>query len=298
MNYNMGYACYNKELKTTFKKGNIKKFNELSTIEEQRDYVRPLIKHNLEMTLRIMNWNAWYNIKLYRFTSNMIPFADTMKWQWWKDTDILELCKKIRIVGARHDIQTSLHPDQFVVLTNFVDEDIFNRSHAILNGQYRIAQLLGASIILIHVGGAYGDKERAVATFMDNFRKLRPRLQQMMALENDDTTYNVEEVLDICNKLSIPMVCDIHHDKILKSKFSLHYYVSQILNTWRKTNVRPKMHLSSGLNGEHDRKHAEYITIEDFNDAMLKTGGYFDLMLECKMKEKSILKIMEDRVCV
>ena len=61
---------------------------------------------------------------------------------------------------ANNNIRISFHPDQFVVL-NSPDPEIVKRSIAELEYQTEVAEWLGADVINIHGGGAYGDKPLA-----------------------------------------------------------------------------------------------------------------------------------------
>ncbi len=79
---------------------------------------------------------------------------------------------------------------------------------------YKVLDAIGiadSSYINIHVGGAYGNKEKAVERFHDNIKKLPAHIKRQMTLENDDKTYTTAETLSICQKEKIPFVFDYHH---------------------------------------------------------------------------------------
>lgn len=306
-NIRLGYACYNKAVNTKFRKGNFNKFKTIISEEGQKNFVKPLIIENLEMTIKILNWNIMNDVHLYRFTSNMIPFETMLKWKWWEDKDISKLCRKIRYLCKKHDIQTSIHPDQFVVL-NSPDETIVEKSIKILKCQCRLAKMLGSELVLIHVGSTRENlkegktlktldknKTEALQRFIDNFNKLMPSIQDMIYIENDCQSYTIEEVLALCNELGRPMVADYHHDKCNPSENSFSFYSTAIYSTWKNSNLRPKIHLSSGKSSDTDRSHADYVLPCDLKDAIACSGGLFDIMLECKAKEKSLLRLGVDK---
>jgi UV DNA damage endonuclease len=55
------------------------------------------------------------------------------------------------------------------------------------------------------------------------------------------------------------------------------------------------MHVSSGRANETDRSHADFITIEDYENALKFANDDFDIMLECKEKDISLLKLLENK---
>ena len=312
---NLGYCCYNtkilkerkedKKSNPLFRKGSMSSFLNIKTIEGQRNYVKPLIMYNLESTLRIINWNVVNDVFLYRFTSTMIPFAELMQWEWYKDADIRNMCNKIRNICIKHDIQTSMHPSQHCVI-NSHKPNVVAKSAKTLSYHYRISQLLGCKLILIHIGSTASNragekkyknevnKKEALQRFKDTFNKLLPNIQNMICIENDDKSYTVEETLRLCQELGRPMVADFHHDRCNPSENSFSYYNTKIYETWKNSDLRPKIHVSSGESSDTDRSHAEYVLPCDLKDAIACSGGLFDIMLECKAKEKSLLRLRVD----
>ena len=71
--------------------------------------------------------------------------------------------------------------------------------------------LLIQGLINIHIGGAYGDKNKSLNRFHQNLKRLPNEIKKHMTLENDDKTYNVQETLITCEKENIPMILDYHH---------------------------------------------------------------------------------------
>ncbi|MPN26317.1 UV DNA damage endonuclease [bioreactor metagenome] len=71
-----------------------------------------------------------------------------------------------------------------------------------------------------------------------------------------------------------------------------------IFSTWDKENLLPKIHFSSPKEGKLDRKHADYIDVNDFASfldlAKEKVNRDFDIMIEAKMKDQSLFKLMSD----
>lgn len=72
--------------------------------------------------------------------------------------------------------------------------------------------------INIHVGGVYGDKEGTLERFAVGFRKLSPRLQARLTVENDDlaNSFSVADLMKLHEKIKMPIVFDFHHYKFCK----------------------------------------------------------------------------------
>lgn len=76
----------------------------------------------------------------------------------------------------------------------------------------RVLDVLGAgpeSGMVLHIGGAYGDKAAAAARFVGHFGELPPAIAGRLWLENDDTTWDTSEVLEIALAVGRPMVLDV-----------------------------------------------------------------------------------------
>lgn len=284
----IGYCCINETLKAqglSFKTMTVKHFNKNELLQR--------IRNNFYVTYRIMEWNAQNNIHLYRFSSDLVPLAthELNDIEWWKDVEVLKYCKLIRNISKEYDIQTSFHPSQFTLLTS-PDDKVIQNSYKDLQYHYKMCKLLDCKLILLHIGGIYGDKEKAIKRFYFVFHKLPQQLKDMLYFENDDKSYNLEEVLKICETIKRPIVSDYHHDRVLPSSQPFSYYLDRILNTWQYSFLEPKVHLSSSKETDKIvRNHAEYVLQEDYNQCVKDTMGKVNIMLECKAKELAIFNL-------
>jgi UV DNA damage endonuclease len=251
---------------------------------------------NLHNTLDILRYCIQSHIQVYRFSSDLIPLA-TLKeneWHWWEDKDVLKVCSDIKFLVEFASVRTSFHNSQFCILTNWERPEVFQNSLDDLIYHNRMCELFGCETILIHVGGAYGNKQKAVETFIEYFYQLPLEIQNRLHLENDDTTYNVEEVLNVCKIINRPMVLDFHHDKCLPSSNHVKHYINDIVNTWQGN--RPKMHLSSSKDDlKVIKSHHDYINVDDFEAAYEVIGNLdCDIMIEAKQKDLAIFKLIKD----
>ena len=189
-----------------------------------------------------------------------------------------------------HNIRTSFHPDQFVVL-NSPRPEVVESSLNELEYQAEMAEWVNADVVNIHGGGAYGDKQSALARFAQNLNRLSDRARSRLTVENDDTTYTPEDLLPMCRAEGLPLVYDVHHHRCNPDGLSLEAATAGALSTW---NREPMFHISSpleGWQGAHPKRHHDFIDINDFPD--LWRGSPITVEVEAKAKEVAVLKLKQ-----
>ena len=107
------------------------------------------------------------------------------------------------------------------------------------------------AVMILHLGGVFGDKEATLQRFRENYMKLSDAVKKRLVLENDDVSWSVHDLLPVCEELNIPMVLDFHHhniifdsDKIREGTKDIIDLFPRILATWKRKNITPKMHYS------------------------------------------------------
>jgi UV DNA damage endonuclease len=291
----IGYACINQNLKPRgFKECRLN-----SVYKYGINYLREKIINNLLLTKDILVWNIENDIFMYRVTSKLMPLVthpDILKdfdWRWQEDKEILEYMGAIKDIVDINKIRLSMHPDQFTVI-NSLKENVVKNSIDNLRYHHDVLKSLGGTDIIIHTGGVYGNKKASMERFIRNFNELDYSIQQMIRLENDDVSYNVDDVLYINSKTSVPIVLDIHHHRCNHDNDLMKEDIIKINETWNRAGITPKLHISSGKEGINDRKHSDYITNEDFESLLELVGGIqADLMVEAKEKDNATLKLLQ-----
>jgi UV DNA damage endonuclease len=282
----LGYACLNSTLKISFKTCR------LATMRtEGIAKIKEMTLFNLEKTLEILNWNIDHGIYFYRASSDLVPFAThpEMTWEWYDDEDVKKICSQIKLVVDAHTVRLTTHPGQYSVLNS---PDIRIVDNCIRDFEYhaKLMDLMGGTDMITHVGGVYGDKERAKERWVDNYSLLSKSVQDKLRLENDDKSYHIQDVLDISEKCGVPVVLDIHHHNCNPHTGKILDILDTIMATWGKNT--PKMHISTGRTGRTDRSHHDHISEEDFNELMDLLGNRnIDIMFEAKKKEEAIIKL-------
>ncbi|MEB1809400.1 MAG: UV DNA damage repair endonuclease UvsE [Bacillaceae bacterium] len=283
----LGYACQNISLKSKMRTCR------LATVEKEgMAKIKELALLNLKEVLKMVQWNAEQDILFFRLSSDIIPFGshDILDWNWWEDEDVLQLTNQIVEIKQTHDMRLSIHPGQYTVL-NSPNENVVSNALKDLAYHARLMDLVNGTDIIIHTGGAYGNKEESKQRFIKVFNQLSPNIKNKVRLENDDKVYNVNDVLDIHKETGVPVCFDIHHHFCNPVDTEIREVIAKVVKTWDEAG-KPKMHISSGKTCKTDTAHHDFIHEEDMNFFLSVLDGYdVDIMIEAKMKEQAILQL-------
>ena len=287
----IGYPCINRTIdctaNSTFR---------LKSYSETR--LKDSIKNNLSCLRKILQFNLEHRLLFFRISSDLVPFAshpiNKFNWQTYFQEDFEEIGAFI----IKNRMRISMHPDQFTLI-NSIKEEIFERSKKELIYHAEILDLMEldkSAKIQIHVGGAYGDKQKSIERFIERFDELDDSVVQRLVIENDDKLYDLNDCLKINAEIHIPILFDNFHNKLHNSATpTKHESFKLAMKTWNeKTDGLPMVDYSSKKDNGSPRQHAETINIEDFDLFLKQTMPFdFDLMLEIKDKEKSAIKAVE-----
>lgn len=263
---------------------------------EQLNRLGELCLGNAQALLAALEYCGAHNIGCFRVNSQIFPLkthpdtgydtADVP--QAARIRKVLSLCRQKAVSLG---IRISFHPDQFVVLSS-PDADIVRKSIEELDYQAEVSGLIGADVINIHAGGAYGDKPSALKRLGRVVSKLKSRIRERLAIENDDRVYTPGDVLPFCREYGIPFVYDVHHHRCLPDGLTVRQVTRLALKTWRR---EPLFHISSprnGWSGANPRMHHDYIDPKDFPAEW--RGLNITVEVEAKAKELAVKKLARD----
>lgn len=267
--------------------------------EERLNKLKELTSINIKNTLRALHYNIAQGIPLYRMSSSMVPLATHPEVEFDYLTIFRNQFIEIGEFVKSHNLRVSFHPNQF---TLFTSDKPHITENAIVDMRYHYDVLntmgiVDKSVINIHVGGAYGNKDLATTRFHENIKKLPAHIKQQMTLENDDKTYNTSETLEICVKEDIPLVFDYHHHLANQCDESIEELLPKIYRTWAQKELLPKIHISSPKSEKEFRSHSDTIQIDfvkPFFEIAKKIGQDIDVMIEAKKKDLALLQLMEE----
>jgi UV DNA damage endonuclease len=250
---------------------------------------------NAEALHQALQFCADQHIGCFRVLSQILPLKTHPTCGYAIDElpDGDEIIRRFQAAGRfakRHKLRTCFHPDQFVVL-NSQRPEVVESSIRELAYQAEVAEWIGADVINIHGGGAFGDKPRALAEFVRNFERLAPTIRKKLTVENDDKIYTPADLLPVCQATGIPLVYDVHHHRCHPDGLSIEQATEQALATWKR---EPLFHISSpleGWKGPKPERHHDFIDIHDFPNCW--RGQNLTVEVEAKAKEAAVLQLQE-----
>lgn len=304
----IGYAC----LTVGVRNASFRTCTQRFATEEK---LAEIIEHNLDALDNVLRYNIQNGVRIFRISSDIIPFASSpVNTLDWKNIYAEKLKKSGRLINE-NGIRVSMHPGQYTVL-NSPDSGVVMRSVEELRYHADFLDCLGVgpeNKMILHVGGAYGDKVSAVKRFEENYMRLPDNIKARLVIENDDRSYNISEVIEIGKKLSIPVVYDNLHNfanpseacAVTSTKTCTGnesedlFWIRESSETWTEKDGNQKIHYSQHAQGKSRGAHSQSISITEFMkfykgiEAAAEEGSIReipDIMLEVKDKNLSAIK--------
>jgi len=228
----------------------------------QASMLRNLYADNLGRLQGALDFCTLHHIRLYRFPTNLFPFADTAPGA----AVLAEFSEELRKIGAQagqRSIRLVVHPEQFIVLSSESPQVVAN-SVMILESQAWLMDLLGqprSPWALLEIHGGKRDRSAELAAVI---RALPDAVRLRLGLENDEYAYSAGDILAVCQATGVPMIFDAHHH-LLKEKLTSYDdpSVAAMVQAARATWPDPSwqlVHLSNGRDRFNDRSHSDLIT--------------------------------------
>jgi len=292
---------------------------DLKSNDSRRWQSGPHLRVSLEYVRAIFDYLAEQRITMYRMSSDLAPYATHPDLPQFGG-QIRECNTQLRELGAlanERGLRLSFHPSQFVVL-NSPDAEIVAKSIRDLDAQAEMLdrmELGPEAVLVIHVGGTYGDRSSGCRRWAETYRRLSEPVRRRLVLENDDIRYPASDVLAIHELTGVPLIFDYQHHwcnnpEQLEAAPTLRRFVA----SW-PDGVRPKIHFSSPRTEMREIRrrnrstgkqetvlqppiwtgHADFINPFEFATFMRDAGELsFDVMLEAKSKDLALLRLRRD----
>lgn len=293
--------------------------DDLKSNDARRAMSMPHLKVSLEYVDRILDHLAKHEISMYRMSSDLAPYAthpDMPQFHGMLNeskTELAMLGEKARQL----DIRLSFHPSQYVVL-NSPDQDLVSKSVWDLQSQAEMLDLMGLgpeAVLVIHVGGAYGDIPASRQRWVDTWHSLPEPVRRRLVLEHDDLRFSAQDVLWIHEKTGVRIIFDHQHFWCLNpERADLVETFSRIMATW-PPDEQPKIHFSSPRTEMREKVsvdkgtrkkivrpvapvftgHADFCNPFEFATFMRQVAEFdFDVMLEAKAKDLALVRLRPD----
>ena len=310
---------------------------DLKSNDARRWQQNPHLKVSLEYIDEILDHLAAKKIQMYRMASDIAPYATHPAMPQFHSM-VAESDAELRAIGAKAKalgIRLSFHPSQYVVL-NSPDPELVRRSAWDLLSQAEILdrmELGPEAVMVIHVGGTYGDRRAASARWVATWATLPEPVRRRLVLEHDDIRFSASDILWIHEHTGVRLIFDHQHFWCLNpDNLPLMETLRAILHTWPE-GQRPKIHFSSPRTELREVKrkvqelkvgvtptktpdgnkparkpkikmvkvapiwtgHADYIHPFEFMSFMREAKDLvFDVMLEAKVKDMALIRLRPD----
>jgi UV DNA damage endonuclease len=258
------------------------------------------IIENLHDLYKLIMWNESHGIRVLRISSGLFPHYSNPRVVDYDMEFADKLLKKIGEVARNLGHRLTFHPGQYNVVGT-PNEKTFQQT--IRNLSYHAEVLdrmdMGSdSVMVVHGGGMYGDKEETKKRWCKNYMRLPKAIRKRLVLENCEKCFSIKDCLDVTAIINIPIVFDTHHYECYKLMHPTEdfkpagEYISDILKTWKNRGIKPKFHVSEQGTGRCGH-HSDYIDI--IPDYLLeipeKYNVNIDIMIEAKKKELAIFEL-------
>jgi UV DNA damage endonuclease len=262
------------------------------------------------------------DIHMYRLAADLAPYVTHPDLPQFH-SQIEECATELTTLGemaSELDLRLSFHLPLVSVL-NAEDERVARQTVEQAGAHAKILDGLALgpeAVIVAHVGGVYGDKERALARFVERYESLPMSARRRLVLENDDKRFSVADIAWVSRETGIPLVFDLlHHLNHNPQDMAVLEALDTCLRTW-PAGVRPKVHFSSPrtamriierkgsargtksltMRAPRPHQHADFVDPFRFVDFIEEASRYdlaeFDVMLEAKGKDLALLHLREE----
>lgn len=290
----LGLCCINTELraKRIFCSRTMIRAN--FTVEK----AKKLALENIADAETMIKWNHDNGIFVFRLSSDMFPHFTDLETESYTMDFAIEALKQLGNVARQYKQRITMHPGQYNQIGSN-SRAVFEKTVTDLTYHAMILDYMNmdmSSILCIHGGGVYGDKESTIRRWKDQFSELPVCVKRRLAFENCERQYSSEDALDIASECHIPFIFDTHHDACYRQLHpeyqpgDIEYQLSYIIETWN--DVTPLMHISEQRPDSKIGAHSDFIeTIPSYIFELLQDGVSIDLEVEAKMKEQAIFKL-------
>jgi UV DNA damage endonuclease len=289
-----GLCCIFKKEPIRFRRTTAKHVQKFPRAHQLR-LISELCLQNAASLLQTLKFCHLNGIKDFRVNSQILPLKTHPDLGYVIDDlpnsqQIVQTFEACGRFCRQNDIRTTLHPDQFILLSS-PNGDVISRSKSELSYQTQVSQWIHADVINIHAGGAYGEKKKTLHRLAKQIETLSDEIRNRLTLENDDRVYAPADLLPLCNSMAVPLVYDVHHHRCLPDGVSIEKTTELAIKTW---NREPLFHLSTPITSKNPstfRQHHDYIDPRDLPEKWLSLN--ITIEVEAKAKELAVIRLMK-----
>lgn len=288
----------------------------LASADTRRWQSSPHLSRSLELLGPVFDYLERWDIRMFRMSSGVVPYGTHPDLPQFDYRRQIEECEEGLVAlgerARRAGIRLSTHPGQYTVI-NGPDPELAAKSSLDLEQDTLLLDTMGLgpeAVVVVHVGGVYGEKPAAMDRWARAYERLSERARDRIVLEHDETSYDIAEVMELHRRTGVKVVFDWHHHRCNAAPEYADPAdaLTAAVSTWPE-GVRPKAHLSSPRTelrvvkrkrpGERKAEevlvppqldqHADFVTPWDLTGLLGAARGPLDVMLEAKGKDVALL---------
>lgn len=295
MKVRLGYVAISKSLEGITSSSSMNYTNYLKKDDKDQKLYDVILSNLIDLD-KIISYNIKNHIHFFRITSALVPLATHQEVNFDYITPFLSYYEAIGAKIKEAKMRTDFHPGEYTIL-NSTRKEVIENTVEILKYHFSLLKAfqIETPLLVLHVGSNAFGKVASLGRFKKQFQLLPTEIQNVIALENDDKVFTVEDLLPVAESLQIPLILDFHHHLCNGTEQPIETYLPRILKTWG--NKTPKMHFSSPKNKtkKEMRSHHDYIDSDAFLSFLEIIRPYFkevDVMIEAKMKDEALFRLM------
>ena len=287
----------------------------LPTHDARRWRSGPSLGRSVDLLEAVVDHLDAHDLRMYRLSSSTVPYGTHPDLPELDFRRQIPACAgRLEALGARFraaGVRLSTHPGQYTVI-NGPDPGLTARSSLDLEQDAALLDALGAgpdAVVVVHVGGRYDGRAAALERWARAYEALSERARARVAVEHDEGSFDVADVLGLHRRTGVRVVFDLHHHRCKPAPgWDAEEALRACCATW-PPGVRPKAHLSSprtemrlvrrrARDGGPAREvpvaprieqHADFPSPWDLIALLRMAPGPLDVMVEAKAKDLAVL---------
>jgi UV DNA damage endonuclease len=276
----------------------------------------PHLSVSLLLVREVLLYLAEQRIACYRLADDLAPYlADPRRPEFARQVEeCAGLLGETGALARERGIRLTMHAPLHIALAA-PDEDTAARSASTVIALARLLDALGLGpegVLVLHVGGAHGDRAAALFRFAARYERLPEFARRRLAVEHDEECFDLADLLRLHQLTGAPVVFDaLHHQINDRQRILPGPALGLALATWPR-GARPKIHFSTQRTEAHLLparygaarqvrapllgQHADYVNTFELAALITAARGLpeFDIMLEAKAADLALLRLRDD----
>ena len=258
--------------------------------------VREVYHNNVKEIIKLVPKLVMNKVKSFRLSSGLLPLFEFNEELIKSDELLCDLLSQAGNAFRAGGVRVTTHPGQFTVLSSDNTDTVKNavrelEAHAWIFDAMGFPQTPYAAINI------HGGKSNRTEKLINNILSLSHNVRNRLSLENDESCYNIVDLLTVHEATGVPVCWDSHHHKFNDAGLSADEACNLAIRTWGKTDCKPLQHLSNTENGSEGgsfterRKHSLYIRSVPLCQREGLLSDTIDVDIEAKAKNLAVLKL-------